>query len=179
MHRDLACRNVLVGTDKLLKISDLGLARQLNDSLVYCSSVGGKLPLRWMAPEAIKTRTFNVYTDMYAMIQCSYVGYIFFVISDGVMEWPCGNFAHLVCVANFYKNSYSLPGEYYQVLFHILYFQIVMYLMHYLMDKDLRSLLTVLKICKSYVQLYSYSEPSLIQHLNNSQYLYNLTILTI
>ena len=91
MHRDLACRNVLVGTDKLLKISDLGLARQLNDSLVYCSSVGGKLPLRWMAPEAIKTRTFNVYTDMYAMIQCSYIGYIFFVTyfrwSYGVALW--------------------------------------------------------------------------------------------
>ena len=91
MHRDLACRNVLVGTDKLLKISDLGLARQLNDNLVYCSSVGGKLPLRWMAPEAIKTRTFDVYTDMYEMIQHRlYICYIMcchFRWSYGVTLW--------------------------------------------------------------------------------------------
>jgi len=65
LHRDLACRNVLVAADKILKISDFGLARQLNDNLVYYRSREGKLPIRWMAPEAIRDRVFNTHTDMY------------------------------------------------------------------------------------------------------------------
>ena len=68
IHRDLACRNILVGTSKVLKISDFGLARQLTDNLIYYRSTEGKLPIRWMAPEAIKDRTFNTYTDMYVII---------------------------------------------------------------------------------------------------------------
>ena len=78
----------MVGTDKLLKISDLGLARQLNDNLVYCSSAEGKLPLRWMAPEAIKTRTFNVYTDMYEMIHHNYS--LFIIIVCRYFRWSYG-----------------------------------------------------------------------------------------
>ena len=67
LHRDLACRNVLVAADKILKISDFGLARQLNDNLVYYRSREGKLPIRWMAPEAIRDRIFNTHTDMYVL----------------------------------------------------------------------------------------------------------------
>ncbi|XP_065897353.1 uncharacterized protein [Dysidea avara] len=66
IHRDLACRNVLVGNNKVLKISDFGLARQLNDNLVYYRSTEGKLPIRWMAPEAIRDRVFNTNTDIWS-----------------------------------------------------------------------------------------------------------------
>ena len=77
VHRDLACRNILVGTNKVLKISDFGLARQLNDNMIYYRSTEGKLPIRWMAPEAIKDRTFNTYTDMYAITQYVSISIIF------------------------------------------------------------------------------------------------------
>ena len=57
LHRDLACRNILVDEGKLLKISDFGLSR---DTPEYVSSLQDKMPLRWMAPE---TLTKNVFTD--------------------------------------------------------------------------------------------------------------------
>ena len=57
LHRDLACRNILVDDRKLLKISDFGLSR---DTPEYVSSLKDKMPLRWMAPE---TLTENVFTD--------------------------------------------------------------------------------------------------------------------
>ena len=57
LHRDLACRNILVDEGKLLKISDFGLSR---DTPEYVSSLQDKMPLRWMAPETV---TENVFTD--------------------------------------------------------------------------------------------------------------------
>ena len=54
---DLACRNILVDEQKLLKISDFGLSR---DTLEYVSSFKEKMPLRWMEPETV---TDNVCTD--------------------------------------------------------------------------------------------------------------------
>ena len=61
VHRDLACRNVLVGENKVLKISDFGLARE-ND--IYIKTTDGKLPLRWMAIESIVDRVFTAKSDV-------------------------------------------------------------------------------------------------------------------
>ena len=61
VHRDLACRNVLVGENKVLKISDFGLARE-ND--IYVKTTDGKLPLRWMAIESIVDRVFTTKSDV-------------------------------------------------------------------------------------------------------------------
>ena len=57
LHRDLACRNILVDEGKLLKISDFGLSRETPE---YVSSLQDRLPLRWMAPE---TMAENICTD--------------------------------------------------------------------------------------------------------------------
>ena len=61
VHRDLACRNVLVGENKVLKISDFGMARE-ND--IYVKTTDGKLPLRWMAIESIVDRVFTTKSDV-------------------------------------------------------------------------------------------------------------------
>ena len=61
VHRDLACRNVLVGENKALKISDFGMAR---DEDIYIKTTDGKLPLRWMAVESIVDRVFTTKSDV-------------------------------------------------------------------------------------------------------------------
>ncbi|XP_066247884.1 fibroblast growth factor receptor 3-like [Euwallacea similis] len=61
-HRDLAARNILISEDRVLKISDFGMAR----TGVYVNSVHKRQPLRWMAPEAIESRICNNKTDVWS-----------------------------------------------------------------------------------------------------------------
>ena len=64
VHRDLAARNLLVGNDKIVKISDFGLSRKVNEDLVYMASTKRRLPLKWMSLEAILTEEFTMYSDV-------------------------------------------------------------------------------------------------------------------
>jgi proto-oncogene tyrosine-protein kinase Ret len=65
VHRDLACRNILIGEGKQLKISDFGMARTTVDE-VYVKSTKGRLPWKWMAMESIVTREFTAASDVWA-----------------------------------------------------------------------------------------------------------------
>ena len=62
VHRDLAARNVLVNSQLVCKIADFGLSREINgDGNVdgAYTTRGGKIPVRWTAPEAIAFRKFT------------------------------------------------------------------------------------------------------------------------
>ena len=63
IHRDLACRNVLVGDKKILKISDFGLSREGD---TYVKSGSGRLPYKWMALESLGEREFTSQSDVWA-----------------------------------------------------------------------------------------------------------------
>ena len=66
IHRDLACRNILVGDEKQLKISDFGMSRTLADSDVYVKNTRGRLPWKWMAIESLCNREFTSASDVWA-----------------------------------------------------------------------------------------------------------------
>ncbi|XP_069474870.1 ephrin type-B receptor 3 isoform X4 [Ambystoma mexicanum] len=69
VHRDLAARNILVNSNLVCKVSDFGLSRFLEDDPVdptYTSSLGGKIPIRWTAPEAIAYRKFTSASDVWS-----------------------------------------------------------------------------------------------------------------
>ena len=61
VHRDLACRNILVGENKTVKISDFGLARE---NYFYIKTTDGRLPVRWMAIESITDRVYTTKSDV-------------------------------------------------------------------------------------------------------------------
>ncbi|GBN36403.1 Tyrosine-protein kinase SRK3 [Araneus ventricosus] len=65
IHRDLAARNILVGDGGIVKLADFGLAR-IVDEAVYVASGGGKLPIRWAAPEAYTTGEFTIKSDVWS-----------------------------------------------------------------------------------------------------------------
>lgn len=66
VHRDLACRNVLVGDGKALKIADFGLSRAVAEGDAYVKTTAGRLPIKWMAIESISDREFTVQSDVWA-----------------------------------------------------------------------------------------------------------------
>ena len=66
LHRDLAARNVLVAvTTKGLvaKVADFGMARALATAIY---EVHGNVPVRWTAPEVLRTRTHYAGSDVWS-----------------------------------------------------------------------------------------------------------------
>ncbi len=57
----------------LVKVSDFGLARHLNDNSLYVmSSERKELPLRWMSPEAITSTVFSIHSDVVCFVVDSF-----------------------------------------------------------------------------------------------------------
>ena len=78
VHRDLATRNCLVGELLTVKISDFGLARNINVGDFYRGSDQDAIPIRWMPIEAILYNKFTVESDVW---------------SFGVVLWEIFSFA--------------------------------------------------------------------------------------
>lgn len=66
VHRDLALRNVLLQTTGKALISDFGLAKFLEVNQSEYHSGGGRLPIKWLAPECIRERKFTHKSDVWA-----------------------------------------------------------------------------------------------------------------
>ncbi|XP_039590894.1 inactive tyrosine-protein kinase transmembrane receptor ROR1 [Polypterus senegalus] len=66
VHKDLAARNILVGEHLHVKISDLGLSREIYASDYYRVQPKSLLPIRWMPPEAIMYGKFTTDSDIWS-----------------------------------------------------------------------------------------------------------------
>ncbi|XP_028314267.1 fibroblast growth factor receptor 1-A isoform X3 [Gouania willdenowi] len=66
IHRDLAARNVLVTDDNVMKIADFGLARDIHHIDYYKKTTNGRLPVKWMAPEALFDRIYTHQSDVWS-----------------------------------------------------------------------------------------------------------------
>ncbi|CAG5867274.1 unnamed protein product, partial [Menidia menidia] len=103
VHRDLAARNILVNGNLVCKVSDFGLSRVLEDDpeAAYTTR-GGKIPIRWTAPEAIAYRKFTSASDVW-----SYGIVMWEVMSYGERPyWEMSNQDVIKAV----EESYRLPG---------------------------------------------------------------------
>jgi len=67
VHRDLATRNILLGSGNQVKITDFGLSRVAgNEHKSSNQTVSDTGPLKWMAPEAITNREYSRMSDVWA-----------------------------------------------------------------------------------------------------------------
>ncbi|KAJ3593729.1 hypothetical protein NHX12_006063 [Muraenolepis orangiensis] len=68
IHRDLAARNVLVDRHLVCKVSDFGMSRVVveDEPDSACTAAGGKIPIRWTAPEAVAYGKFSSASDVWS-----------------------------------------------------------------------------------------------------------------
>ncbi|XP_056868686.1 receptor-type tyrosine-protein kinase FLT3 isoform X2 [Takifugu flavidus] len=83
IHRDLAARNILVTKDRLVKIGDFGLARDIENDSNYVVRGNVRLPVKWMAPESTFQGIYTTKSDVWA-----YGILLWEVFSLGVTPYP-------------------------------------------------------------------------------------------
>ncbi|XP_070709307.1 receptor-type tyrosine-protein kinase FLT3 [Pempheris klunzingeri] len=83
IHRDLAARNVLVTKDRLVKIGDFGLARDIENDSNYVVRGNVRLPVKWMAPESTFQGIYTMKSDVWA-----YGILLWEIFSLGVTPYP-------------------------------------------------------------------------------------------
>jgi len=66
MHGDLACRNILLAADNVVKICDFGLAKDIYKTNNYHKKTDGPLPVKWLAVECLRDRIFSTQSDVWA-----------------------------------------------------------------------------------------------------------------
>lgn len=66
VHRDLACRNVLLDRHLTAKVADFGLSRDVYQDSLYRWETERRLPFRWMAPETLMKRIFTHASDVWS-----------------------------------------------------------------------------------------------------------------
>nr|CAD7414046.1 unnamed protein product [Timema poppensis] len=111
VHRDLACRNCLVGSGLTVKIADFGMSRDVYTCDYY--KIGGSrlLPVRWMSPESVLYGRFTLESDVwsygvvlweiYSMGKQPYYGHsneeVVRLILQGIMLIPPDDCPTLIC----------------------------------------------------------------------------------
>ncbi|KAA3682188.1 uncharacterized protein DEA37_0009977 [Paragonimus westermani] len=104
VHRDIACRNCLVSSDRVVKIGDFGLARKLNNTGnegYYRFTRNCQLPVRWMSPEAVQLGVFSPQSDIW-----SYGIVLYEIITFGVL--PYGRLGEVEVVERVKQINFSI-----------------------------------------------------------------------
>ncbi|XP_068699624.1 uncharacterized protein [Montipora foliosa] len=66
IHRDLAARNVLVGETETCKVTDFGMARDVQQKSIYARKTRGRLPVKWTAYESLLYGKYTTKSDVWS-----------------------------------------------------------------------------------------------------------------
>ncbi|KAK0407633.1 hypothetical protein QR680_003505 [Steinernema hermaphroditum] len=114
VHRDVAARNILVHDKNYAKIGDFGLCRFIYSEGANYISQGGRLPIKWMSPEAIRDYEFTCKSDVW-----SFGVLMFEIITLGGTPYPCiqpDDMYTYLDAGNRMEQPDNCPDAYYNVM---------------------------------------------------------------
>ncbi|XP_066024991.1 uncharacterized protein [Pocillopora verrucosa] len=101
IHRDLAARNVLVGEGETCKVTDFGMARDVQEDNVYERKTRGRLPVKWTAIEALLYGKYSTKSDVW-----SYGFLLYEIFTIGGSPYPRMDGRKIV---NLLQEGYRMP----------------------------------------------------------------------
>ncbi|KAL8614791.1 hypothetical protein ACOMHN_062834 [Nucella lapillus] len=101
IHRDLAARNCLLKAGPVAKLSDFGLSRDVYESGYYFRRHKGRVPFKWLSPEALLWGQYSSKSDVW---------------SYGILLWEMATFGGTPYsgvppdrIAEMHRSRYRLP----------------------------------------------------------------------
>nr|XP_058944931.1 uncharacterized protein LOC131772987 isoform X1 [Pocillopora verrucosa] len=101
IHRDLAARNVLVGQKETCKVTDFGMARDVQQENIYEQKTKGRLPVKWTAYEALLYGKYTTKSDVW-----SYGVLLYEIFTIGGSPYPRMDGRK---IANLLQDGYRMP----------------------------------------------------------------------
>ncbi|CAH3157690.1 unnamed protein product [Pocillopora meandrina] len=101
IHRDLAARNVLVGQKETCKVTDFGMARDVQQENIYERKTKGRLPVKWTAYEALMYGKYTTKSDVW-----SYGVLLYEIFTIGGSPYPRMDGRK---IANLLQEGYRMP----------------------------------------------------------------------
>ncbi|PFX17942.1 Proto-oncogene tyrosine-protein kinase receptor Ret [Stylophora pistillata] len=101
IHRYLAAHNVLVGQKETCKVTDFGMARDVQEENIYKRKTKGRLPVKWTAYEALLYGKYTTKSDVW-----SYRVVLYEIFTIGGSPY-----ARMVerKIANLHQEGYRMP----------------------------------------------------------------------
>ncbi|XP_074634445.1 proto-oncogene tyrosine-protein kinase receptor Ret-like [Acropora palmata] len=101
IHRDLAARNILAGEGEKCKVTDFGMARNVQEENVYERKTKGRIPVKWTAYESLKSGRYTTKSDVW-----SFGVVLYEIFTIGGQPYPRTNAWKVMALLN---KGYRMP----------------------------------------------------------------------